>query len=324
MSRNRSHTASIASTASITSMPPPRQSQRLSNKITAPLSHSSPISVRKQQVQSSTSTRKSRRTSISISITPKDESVLLIGNDDMQTSTSDLTNSHRQLQNSDNEEEQIEDDINNNDQKRILNDSTASDLTLIIKNKKRKKTTTVTMDEILSNFIKVNDQLQCKHCTEPKITAFLDPQLYDYLARYPEDLEKAEKEVLRVAKSQVLSHSRLPLNVLDHFLNTCGAGVTTATTTVSSTPRDFNIKEQLAVYIANHKNIPDLQSFWKRHELLLPDLARLVKRYSCIQPSSVSSESAFSVAGFINRKTRCSLAPDALRYSMFLKSIYQS
>jgi hypothetical protein len=50
-------------------------------------------------------------------------------------------------------------------------------------------------------------------------------------------------------------------------------------------------------------------------------LARLVRHY-CIMPmTSVASESAFSMAGYIQRKHRSSLSATTLRYSMLLRNL---
>jgi hypothetical protein len=49
----------------------------------------------------------------------------------------------------------------------------------------------------------------------------------------------------------------------------------------------------------------------------------MVRYYGVIPATSVPSESAFSVAGYINRKERSSMAPATLKRSMFVKSYLQ-
>ena len=61
------------------------------------------------------------------------------------------------------------------------------------------------------------------------------------------------------------------------------------------------------------------RTFWKKHENSLPMLSKLARRYGCVPASSVPSESSFSVAGYVVRKTRSSLSAKNLKYSMFLK-----
>ena len=53
-------------------------------------------------------------------------------------------------------------------------------------------------------------------------------------------------------------------------------------------------------------------------------LASLVRKYLIIPASSVSSESAFSVANFIQRKERSTLSSKALKKSIILKYAAQN
>lgn len=114
---------------------------------------------------------------------------------------------------------------------------------------------------------------------------------------------------------------------LDLFLINCGvlshnslAAVTTVTTTTTAkTVRHRSIKEELAFYLDRVHGSQSFQEFWCKNQTELPRLAALVRAYNIRPASSVASESLFSVAGYVQRKQRSSLASNTLRYSMVLR-----
>ena len=59
--------------------------------------------------------------------------------------------------------------------------------------------------------------------------------------------------------------------------------------------------------------------YWNSNKDRLPILSSFVRHYNIMCATSIDCESAFSIAGFIHRKNRSSLAPSALRYSMVLR-----
>ena len=59
----------------------------------------------------------------------------------------------------------------------------------------------------------------------------------------------------------------------------------------------------------------DPLAWWKEHQHEYPRLARLARCYLCITPTSVPCERAFSKAGWIVNKRRCSLADDRVSHS---------
>ena len=86
------------------------------------------------------------------------------------------------------------------------------------------------------------------------------------------------------------------------------------------------IKEEIAFYINCLNDLRDagvgeikFSEFWYKNEKNMPLLATLVRKYCFIPATSVASESAFSVAGYVNRKERSSLSSDNLTYSMLLR-----
>ncbi|CAF4230596.1 unnamed protein product [Rotaria magnacalcarata] len=188
-----------------------------------------------------------------------------------------------------------------------------------------------------------------QQCQASLICAFLDPALYVYLTFDQDELGKAEKLVLQRAEFRRISlqppplitqvttansssssrkdeqeqKQQLPSLSLNKFLKTCGIQELIKTTEAVKIKEEYTVKEQVAFYVANVKSLPNFETFWTKYGEQLPDLVSLVKHYSCMQSTSVSSESAFSISGYINRKTRCSLSSAALRFSMCLKKPYE-
>jgi hypothetical protein len=115
--------------------------------------------------------------------------------------------------------------------------------------------------------------------------------------------------------------SRVPRrNALDVLSQMCGdPSPTVSSTSTSSTLKTLTIDEELSRYIAKATSGGDFQPFWNTHQSLFPRLAQLVRRYGIVPATSIASEAAFSVAGFIQRKQRSSLSPLTLQYSMVLK-----
>ncbi|CAF4253720.1 unnamed protein product, partial [Rotaria magnacalcarata] len=188
-----------------------------------------------------------------------------------------------------------------------------------------------------------------QQCQASLICAFLDPALYVYLTFDQDELGKAEKLVLQRAEFRRISlqppplitqvttansssssrkdeqeqKQQLPSLSLNKFLKTCGIQELIKTTEAVKIKEEYTVKEQVAFYVANVKSLPNFETFWTKYGEQLPDLVSLVKHYSCMQSTSVSRESAFSISGYINRKTRCSLSSAALRFSMCLKKPYE-
>ena len=59
--------------------------------------------------------------------------------------------------------------------------------------------------------------------------------------------------------------------------------------------------------------------YWTIHKGHLPILSSFVRKYNIICATLVDCENAFSVADFLHRRNRSSLAPSTLRYSMVLR-----
>jgi hypothetical protein len=71
--------------------------------------------------------------------------------------------------------------------------------------------------------------------------------------------------------------------------------------------------------MATARSASNFSQYWLNHKANLSQLLQFVKRYNCIPATSVLCESKFSIAGYIQRKTRSSLSSSALRYTMVLR-----
>ena len=83
----------------------------------------------------------------------------------------------------------------------------------------------------------------------------------------------------------------------------------------------LSTKDELAKYISTKNQYSDIYAYWRDYKHKLPKLSSLVRKYCMIQASSVASESAFSIANYIQRKERSSLSAENLRYSIFLREM---
>jgi hAT family C-terminal dimerisation region len=72
--------------------------------------------------------------------------------------------------------------------------------------------------------------------------------------------------------------------------------------TLTIWPTSFTIEQEIGMYISSIGAKTDFQEYWKTHEYQLPKLSRLARSYCTMTATSVDSESAFSVAGYIQRK----------------------
>jgi hypothetical protein len=105
---------------------------------------------------------------------------------------------------------------------------------------------------------------------------------------------------------------------IEAFLIKCAAPLPTRITT-STTTKTFTVHQEIGYYISSIDKTTEFQEYWKKNQHHLPILSRLVRHYCVIPMTSISSESAFSIAGYIQRKHRCSLSATTLRYSMLLR-----
>jgi len=107
-------------------------------------------------------------------------------------------------------------------------------------------------------------------------------------------------------------------NRLRNFRQKCGMTDESIIQTTITT-KQLTLKQELAQLDALDKDGHTFTSFRRKYSFSLPILSRMACRFGPIPATSVPSESAFSVAGYIARKTRSSLSAKNLKYSMFLK-----
>ncbi|CAF4960902.1 unnamed protein product, partial [Rotaria sp. Silwood1] len=132
---------------------------------------------------------------------------------------------------------------------------------------------------------------------------------------------QAQFQQKQFTSSSSISNTKSSLSIMERFKNACN--ITSATDTLTSnstrTVKPLSLKEEFSMYMSTYKQSTDFETFWNQKQYMLPILTSFVRRYSIIPATSVASESAFSVAGYVQRKQRSSLSPTTLRYLMLLK-----
>ena len=83
--------------------------------------------------------------------------------------------------------------------------------------------------------------------------------------------------------------------------------------------RPMTIDVEILLFTNKIKKHTSFQDFWVKHRASFPRLVYLVHRYFIIPATSVASESAFSISGYIARKQRLSLSSKTLRHLLVLK-----
>ncbi|CAF0827262.1 unnamed protein product [Adineta steineri] len=86
-----------------------------------------------------------------------------------------------------------------------------------------------------------------------------------------------------------------------------------------SNDRSITAAVEISLFTNAIKTNQSFKEFWSTHNQSFPRLVTLVRRYSIVPATSVASESAFSVCGFIARKQRSSLSSRTLRQLLVLK-----
>jgi hypothetical protein len=86
-----------------------------------------------------------------------------------------------------------------------------------------------------------------------------------------------------------------------------------------SNVRSISAAVEISLFTNAIKTKQTFKEFWSTHNQSFPRLVILVRRYCIVPATSVASESAFSIAGFIARKQRSSLSSRTLRHLLVLK-----
>ena len=136
----------------------------------------------------------------------------------------------------------------------------------------------------------------------------------------PTPEESEDQPIKSSSSASLLKQSNL--SIINQFRNSCRSSLTDTISTskkhIKST--SLTLKQEFSVYVSTSKSSRDFQSYWNDKKGALPILSTFTRRYNCIPATSVASESAFSVAGYVDHKQRASLSPKTLRYLMLLKS----
>ncbi|CAF4269856.1 unnamed protein product [Rotaria magnacalcarata] len=167
------------------------------------------------------------------------------------------------------------------------------------------------------------------------IASFLNPTTYFYLREDENFIETAKKLIVIKHKDQIMTSSHVtnscstrllskndnnkPLRAIESFLVNCEASFSSNSSSTSEN-NTFTIQQEIGYYTSSIDRETDFESFWKINQQNLPGLTNLARYYCMMPATSVASESAFSVAGYIQRKTRSSLSPTTLRYLMLLRN----
>lgn len=156
----------------------------------------------------------------------------------------------------------------------------------------------------------------------------MDPNGYENLS-YSEKIY-VEKKLVELDRknnvtNRVLNSSQATqpeknktISLFDQLKFDCG--LQNLTKTSSQNQKTLSIKDEIKLYNSFIKKDTNFENFWLNFHSEIPKLANLTKKYNAISASSVPSESAFSVANYIQRKQRSNLSPNSLKYSMVLKS----
>ncbi|CAF1291621.1 unnamed protein product [Rotaria sordida] len=168
-----------------------------------------------------------------------------------------------------------------------------------------------------------------------KIACFLDPQTH-YLMNDTDKYE-AQQYIINEVRNRNLSHptispvipsntnnstsSNKNSNKNNHQLNAflSGCGLQPLTISSISTHSNRTIQDELAYYMSKARTYTPFEEFWITYDKELPSLSILVRSFNVRPATSVPSESLFSIASYVNRKQRCSLSGDTLRYLMILR-----
>ncbi|CAF2036400.1 unnamed protein product [Rotaria magnacalcarata] len=114
-------------------------------------------------------------------------------------------------------------------------------------------------------------------------------------------------------------------STFDQFLIACGQAEVVIEPKLSN--NKLTINEELKLYkkimidFCSNQSLTATSSldFWKKTFIHLPILSELARGYLSTPGTSISSESAFSVSSYVNRKERARLSAENLCFTMFLK-----
>jgi hypothetical protein len=152
------------------------------------------------------------------------------------------------------------------------------------------------------------------------IAAFLDPVCFAILNEL--EIEKAKKLILKKQNYFELDESTIRNKKIkktetfhSNFASLCGIDI------INNNTVTVSLNQEMSDYVnlIRRSNSISFSEFWRSNCHRFKILVLYVKYYSIISGSSVSDESSFSKANFLQRKERSSLSSENLRYTMILK-----
>lgn len=164
-----------------------------------------------------------------------------------------------------------------------------------------------------------------------QISCFLNPTIYCCLRDDVEYLDEARRLIIGRCRdvdfvapfssndtSSVPKQPSKPFAAIESFFNHCDLTLQSRLV-ISNGSTKFTTEQEIGMYISSIDENTDFHTFWNTIGRQLPTLSRLVRRFCIMTATSVASESAFSIAGYLQRKQRASLSPATLRYCMLLR-----
>ena len=153
------------------------------------------------------------------------------------------------------------------------------------------------------------------------------------IMRSAKNISNAKKSATTISsdhtQSQSASSSSSSINLLkqsklstiNQFRMLCRPSSTDAETAPKpeAKVKALTLKQEFSRYISTSTTCKDFRTYWNENKNSLPILSSYARRYNCVPTTSTASESAFSIAGYIDRKQRASLSTTTLRYLMLLK-----
>ena len=146
------------------------------------------------------------------------------------------------------------------------------------------------------------------------IAAFLDPVCFAFLNEL--EIEKAKKLILKKDESTIRNKKIKKTETFhSNFASLCGIDI------INNNIVTVSLNQEMSDYVnlIRRSNSISFSEFWRSDCNRFKILVLYVKYYSIISASSVSDESSFSKANFLQRKERSSLSSENLRYTMILK-----
>ncbi len=131
--------------------------------------------------------------------------------------------------------------------------------------------------------------------------------------------ERAQQQ--NASSSSINSSKQSKLSLINQFRISCRSSSLDAEPAPKpqTKTKPLTLKQEFSLYVSTSAGYTDFQTYWNEKKAVLPILSSYARRYNTVPTTSVASESAFSVAGYIDRKQRASLSTTTLRYLMLLK-----